>query len=33
MVVDGPGGPKSILDLLVDPFTVTDLEPGGADAS
>ena len=33
LVVDGPGGPKSILDLLVDPFTVTDLEPGGDDAS
>ena len=22
LIVDGPGGPKSIVDLLVDPFTV-----------
>tara|TARA_B110000438_G_scaffold284148_1_gene312910 strand:+ start:482 stop:898 length:417 start_codon:yes stop_codon:yes gene_type:complete len=25
LVVDGPGGPKSIVELLVDPFTVEDL--------
>ena len=33
LVVDGPGGPKPILDLLADPFTVADLEAGGSDAS
>jgi hypothetical protein len=32
-VVDGPGGPKPILDLLADPFTVADLEAGGSDTS
>ena len=26
LIVDGPGGPKSIVDLLVDPFTVDDLK-------
>ena len=25
LVVDGPGGPKSIVELLADPFTVEDL--------
>ena len=33
LIVDGPGGPKPILDLLADPFTVADLEAGGGDAS
>jgi cytidine deaminase len=33
LVVDGPGGPKPILDLLADPFTVADLEAGGSDTS
>lgn len=27
--VDGPGGPKSIINLLADPFTIADLEAGG----
>ena len=26
LIVDGPGGPKSIVDLLIDPFTVEDLK-------
>jgi len=25
LIVDGPGGPKSIVELLADPFTVDDL--------
>lgn len=29
LIVDGPGGPKSIIELLADPFTIADLEAGG----
>ena len=29
LIVDGPGGPKTIGELLVDPFTDTDLGTGG----
>lgn len=33
LIVDGPGGPRPILDLLADPFTVIDLKAKGGDAS